>query len=132
MIVVRSKEEAWNKADEIFPTDYIKDDMSSENAGYDIYKSTLKGVYAWISDLGSTLELNLADGSVVRIAVLKPEFSEYQIADALEVIDEAIYQIDDKVDVRLADKTGVSEAREKLYNAYLVLTRMLKENKTGR
>lgn len=131
MIVVRSKEEAWSKADEIFPTDYIKDDRSSENAGYDIYKSTLKGVYAWISDLGSTLELNLADGSVVRIAVLKPEFSEYQIADALEVIDEAIYQIDDKVDVRLADKTGISEAREKLYNAYLVLARMLKEN-TGR
>ena len=131
MIVVISKEEAWSKADEIFPTDYIKDDRSSENAGYDIYKSTLKGVYAWISDLGSTLELNLADGSVVRIAVLKPEFSEYQIADALEVIDEAIYQIDDKVDVRLADKTGISEAREKLYNAYLVLARMLKEN-TGR
>ena len=131
MIVVRSKEEAWSKADEIFPTDYIKDDRSSENAGYDIYKSTMKGVYAWISDLGSTLELNLADGSVVRIAVLKPEFSEYQIADALEVIDEAIYQIDDKVDVRLADKTGISEAREKLYNAYLVLARMLKEN-TGR
>lgn len=131
MIVVRSKEEAWNKADEIFPTDYIKDDMSSENAGYDIYKSTLKGVYAWISDLGSTLELNLADGSVVRIAVLKPEFSEYQIADALEVIDEVIYQIDDKVDVKLADKTGISEAREKLYNAYLMLARMLKEN-TGR
>lgn len=131
MIVVTSKEEAWSKADEIFPTDYVKDDRSSENAGYDIYKSTQKGMYAWISDLGSTLELNLADGSVVRIAVLKPEFPEYQIADALEVIDEAIYQIDDKVDVRLADKTGISEAREKLYNAYLVLARMLKEN-TGR
>ena len=132
MIVVTSKEEAWRKADEIFPTDYIKDDRSSENAGYDIYKSTLKGMYAWISDLGSTLELNLADGSLVRIVVQKPEFSECQITDALEVIDEAIYQIDDKVDVGLADKTGISEAREKLYNAYLVLTRMLKENKTGR
>ena len=33
--------EAWAMADEIFPTDYMKDDKSSANAGYPIYRSTL-------------------------------------------------------------------------------------------
>ena len=34
---VKSKEEAWRKADDIFPTDYMKDDIRSNRAGYDIY-----------------------------------------------------------------------------------------------
>ena len=128
MITVRSKEEAWRKADELFPTDYMKDDVRSENAGYDIYTSTLKGMNAWISDLNSSLELNLDNGSTIRIVVLEPEFYEYQIADALEVINEAIYQIDDKVDIKLADKIGISEAREKLYSAYSVIADILKKD----
>ena len=128
MVIVRSKEDAWRKADELFPTDYMKDDVSSENAGYDIYKSTLKGMNAWISDLGNSLELNLADGRTIRIVVLCPEFNEYQIADALGVISEAIYQIDDKVDIKLADKIGISEAREKLYSAYSLIADILKKD----
>lgn len=126
MITVRSKEEAWIKADELFPTDYMKDDVSSKNAGYDIYMSTLKGMNAWISDLNSSLELNLDDGSTIRIVVLEPEFPEYQIDDALEAISEAIYQIDNKVNIKLADMTGISEAKEKLYDAYSKIGEMLK------
>ena len=126
MITVRSKEEAWRKADELFPTDYMKDDVSSKNAGYDIYMSTLEGMNAWISDLNSSLELNLDDGSTVRIVVLEPEFPEYQIIDALEAISEAIYQIDNKVNIKLADMTGIIEAKEKLYDAYSKIGEMLK------
>ena len=34
---VKSKQEAWRKADIIFPTDYAKDDIRSTRAGYDRY-----------------------------------------------------------------------------------------------
>ena len=38
---VGSRKEAWNKADVIFPTDYIKDEIRSERAGYDVYYGTI-------------------------------------------------------------------------------------------
>ena len=62
---VASREEAWQKANEIFPTDYEKDEVSSERAGYPIYRSTATdaGITDWISDLGVRLELNLKNGA---------------------------------------------------------------------
>lgn len=124
---VNSKQEAWAKADEIFPTDYIKDEAKSERAGYDVYSSTAQDVNAWISDLGDRLEINLATGKTVNIWIEEePQFKEYQIEDALEVIDEAIYQIDDKVNRKLAEVTGIEEARNKLYEAYGAIAKILK------
>lgn len=35
-----SIQEAWGMANEIFPTDYEKDEESSRRAGYPIYRST--------------------------------------------------------------------------------------------
>ena len=40
---VTSKQEAWNKVNEIFPTDYAKDEHSSNRAGYPVYRSTAEG-----------------------------------------------------------------------------------------
>lgn len=37
---VNSREEAWKLVNRFFPTDYEKGEVSSENAGYSIYKST--------------------------------------------------------------------------------------------
>lgn len=59
--------EAWAMADEIFPTDYEKDEQGSKNAGYPIYRSTLSADctdkyqpwYCQISDLGSRLEVTV-------------------------------------------------------------------------
>ena len=125
---VGSRKEAWNKADVIFPTDYIKDEIRSERAGYDIYCSTAKGVNAWISDLGDRLEINLENGETVNIWIEEePKFNEYQIADALAVIDDAIYQIDDKINDELEEITGIREARNKLYGAYKIIAKILKE-----
>ena len=125
---VRSIQEAWNKADVIFPTDYIKDEVRSERAGYDIYYSTAKSVNAWISDLGNRLEVNLETGETINIWIEEePKFKEYQIADALSVINTAIYNIDDKVDSKIADVTGIKEARNNLYGAYKVIAQILKE-----
>lgn len=125
---VRSRQEAWDRADAIFTTDYIRDDAKSERAGYDIYCSTAEGVNAWISDLGDRLEVNLENGETVNIFIEEePKFKEYQIADALEVISDAIYEIDDKVNSKLADVTGIKEARNNLYGAYAVIAKILKE-----
>lgn len=124
---VRSKQEAWSKADVIFPTDYIKDDVRSESAGYDIYYSTAAGVHAWISDLGDRLEVNLATGETVNIWIEEePAFAEYQIEDALRVISDAIYKIDDNVLPELQKETGIDEARKKLYGAYAEIAKILR------
>jgi len=59
-----SIQEAWNMANEIFPTDYEKDEESSQRAGYPIYRSTAEGRhYDYICDLNDRLEVNLADGN---------------------------------------------------------------------
>lgn len=75
MIKVKSIEEAWREANRLFPTDYMKDDQSSANAGYPIYRSTADGNNSWISDLNTSLELNIQNGKgieTVRI-VIEPE-----------------------------------------------------------
>lgn len=65
---VRTIKEAWEEANKIFPYDYKKDEFSSENAGYPIYRSTaLDHPVNWISDLGTRLEVNTEDGKTVYI-----------------------------------------------------------------
>lgn len=125
---VNSKEEAWYRLNEIFPTDYAEDVSASNIAGYPIYKSTVKNCSAWISDLGNRLEVNLPDGNTVNIWIEeKPKYTEYDIAEALRVIDDAIYELDDKVCQKLKDETGLTEARNKLYGAYAIIARIIKE-----
>lgn len=80
MIEVKNAAEAWREADRRFPTDYIKDEESSAAAGYPIYKSTADGNDSWISDLGTSLELNIKKGARIyseRIVIKQtPEIIE--------------------------------------------------------
>lgn len=127
-MTTNNRERAWEIANEIFPTDYMKNEAKSKRAGYDIYVSTAEDVLAWISDLGNRLEVNLDNGKTITIWINeKPKFKEWQIADALQVIDKAIYKIDDIVDDRLAQETGIAKARELLYGAYGEIAKILKE-----
>lgn len=71
-MTVTSIKAAWDEASKIFPTDYEKDCVSSEKAGYPIYRSTADGTNAWISDLGNRLEVNLPDGKSVNIWIEAP------------------------------------------------------------
>ena len=128
-MTVNSKQEAWNKANEIFPTDYMKDDRASKAAGYNVYWSTCDGVNAWISDLNDRLEVNLPDGTSVNIWIEeKPEFAEYMLKDALEVINEALYNIDDLVLPALQKKIGMDVARGQLYNGFKAIADILKKD----
>lgn len=54
---VATKEAAWKKVNEIFPTDYEKDEASSLRAGYDIYRHPTLNYYNRICDLGCRLEV---------------------------------------------------------------------------
>ena len=124
---VKSKQKAWRKADVLFSTDYMKDDIRSNRAGYDIYYSTAAGVDAWISDLGDRLEVNMENGKTVNIWIDdEPQFAEYQLEDALSVISDAIYAIDDNVLPNLQKVTGLDEARAKIYGAYGEIAKILK------
>lgn len=73
---VNSVREAWSKANEIFPTDYMHDTDCTRRAGYDIYWSTRPGCCAWISDLGNRLEVNLPNGESVNIWIEEEETAE--------------------------------------------------------
>ena len=66
-ITVHSVREAWNKANELMPTDYEYDTDRTRRAGYPIYFSTCDSVIAWVSDLGNRLEVNLPNGDSVEV-----------------------------------------------------------------
>ena len=100
-ITTHSTEEAWNLADELFPCDYIHDSDRSRRAGYDTYMSTSPEIYAWISDLGDRLELNLADGSTINLWIV-PE-GEIAEEDMNAAICEAVQAEMDAEAVTLAD-----------------------------
>lgn len=72
---VVSKQEAWKEANKIFPTDYEKDEASSQRAGYDIYRHPTLNYYSRICDLGNRLEVLTGEygETVVDIWVVEEE-----------------------------------------------------------
>lgn len=91
-------QEAWNMANKIFPTDYEKDEASSQRAGYPIYRSTAEGHhYDYICDLNDRLEVNLSTGKTVNIWIQEaqePEKKEEEISpEMLEKLRETARRI---------------------------------------
>lgn len=54
---VASKVEAWAEVEKIFPTNYEKDILASEGAGYPIYRHRTLNPNCRICDLGNRLEV---------------------------------------------------------------------------
>lgn len=67
---VNSISAAWAKVNEVFPTDYNKDENSSARAGYPVFRSSVE-YYNYICDLGDRLEVNLESGET-------KQFIEYE------------------------------------------------------
>lgn len=120
---VINKLEAWKLADEIFPTDYEHDEARSERAGYPIYYSTAEGVNAYICDLGDRLEVNLPSGASINIWV--EHIAEKDIGDALRVIDDALYRIDDNISLKVREVLGIEEVRAALYKVFETAAKIL-------
>lgn len=59
---VFSIKEAWDEANRIFPTDYQLSELSSQRAGYPVYRSNVN-FYDTINDLGDRLEVNVGGKS---------------------------------------------------------------------
>lgn len=73
-IEVKNIDDAWAKVNEVFPTDYEKDEESSQRAGYPIYRSTAEGHYEdYICDLNTRLEVNIAEGNQTINVWIEPE-----------------------------------------------------------
>ena len=66
---VSTRKRAWQLADKLFPTDYMKDERDSLRAGYPVFNTTStddKYTGFHISDLNTALELKQS-GSTLRI-----------------------------------------------------------------
>ena len=71
---VNTKKQAWEAADEIFPTDYQKDEAASERAGYDIYRHATLNPLCRICDLGNRLEVLTGEhGETVTNIWIEPD-----------------------------------------------------------
>ena len=92
-ITVHSREEAWREAARLFPTDYEKDDGSTERAGYPIYKSTAQDNDSWISDLNTSLELNIWKGKVIETTKIHIEEEEEEPSRVVNIKREKVLSV---------------------------------------
>ena len=76
----------------------------------------------YINDDGEYIRLE--DGKWSKYQMTK--FTEEQIDDTLSIVSDAIYDIDDKINGRLADITGIAEARKMLYKSYKEMYSIIK------
>ena len=132
-MTVKTIEQAWSKADELMPCDYMHDSIKSANAGYDIYYSTCADKVCWISDLGDRLEVNIPSGESINIwieaeqtatepeAVSAEEVAEY-VADANAIKNgkyEALYapEVGQIVTVCISGDSYAAESERAVYAA---------------
>lgn len=79
-MVVKTTAEAWEAANKMLPTDYQKDEESSQRAGYPIYRSTAVDHYNfYICDLNDRLEVNMNGESVNIWIQPEPEGMEVKV-----------------------------------------------------
>ena len=119
-ITVKTHEEAMRIAGAMLTKHALwKDADRSERAGYPIYEN---GVYnEWVSDLGDRLEVNQgAESMNIWIDPVR-DVTTYDIEETARVINEAIYEIDDKICDAIQANTGIGKARELLYAAWAEL-----------
>lgn len=97
---VSSVQEAWEVVGSIFQCDYCQNTAASQRAGYPIYRS--EASEAWISDLGSRIEVNYEDGRTVNVWI-DEETQETQ--EVQEVRTEKTLSIDFETEKRTGDET---------------------------
>lgn len=98
-----TREAAWDEVNKIFPYDYEKDELSSKNAGYPIYRCVVaEHFYNWISDLGDRLEVNTEDGKSVNVRI-DTELNGMEIKIIFKDGQIMTYQKRDKAEVNYID-----------------------------
>lgn len=83
---VKTREQAWEEANKLYPTDYVKDVKASIGAGYDIYKHP--NFNDRIADLGCRLEVTVGNKTTnIWIDSNKPDL---KLKDFLKMINEPV------------------------------------------
>lgn len=85
-MTVNSREKAWEEANKLFPTDYEKDESSSERAGYSVYRHHELNYYNRICDLGCRLEVIVND-EVVNIWIEEDTIEQIDSARVTEMVE---------------------------------------------
>ena len=110
-----NRDEAWQKAKNIFPFDYEQDELSSKNAGYPVYRATRdSNNNSWISDLGTRLELNIVDGKDRECNTINIWINDrkYTAAEVREIVNTQRKELEAITAIRLAaevEQTHVGE-----------------------
>lgn len=116
MITAKNSFEAWKMVDEIFPADYEKDEVSSNTAGYAVYRSRIN-YYDYICDLGDRLEVNLSSGKSVNIWIKADEAEKAE--QAADEMHEYILTIG--LNDRVTEKQEISsEAAKRMISEILI------------
>lgn len=117
-----SRDAAWQKAKSIFPFDYERDEQSSQNAGYPVYRATRESNNnSWISDLGTRLELNIVDGKDRECSTINIWINDrkYTASEVREIVKANRKELEAINAIRLAAEVMQTHAGE-------VVTEMLK------
>ena len=125
------RSEAWELADELFPTDYIKDEAVSTSVGYPVYKSTAEGNTSWISNLGDRLELNIQEGKgikTINIWIDETTVNENDIDGIARRLDALSYFIEDNVSDDVQVMLKLDEVRHALNESFDLMYEHLKKN----
>lgn len=78
IIEVKNRQEAFDLINRDYPHTYELDTVSTQNAGYKIYRSE-EEYYTYICDLGCSLELNLSNNDTIYYRWQTPSYN-YTVA----------------------------------------------------
>lgn len=112
---VRTKEQAWTIANDLFKGDYEYDTQASANAGYDIYMSTNKVSNDHVSDLGCRLEVNIGIESINIWIEEEPETVEETAVTAATVPNTTVVELNLKYSSYKGIFTGAYTTVEETY-----------------
>ena len=112
-IVVYSEKDAWDVASKYFKDGYTRDDYLSKRAGYPIYISNTESSNAHISDLNTRLEVNLDNGKTINIWI--NQLSDYDIKEISRILDDFIYDVEDKISSEFRERSGLDDMLRKAY-----------------
>lgn len=124
-MTVQNINKAWQMVNEIFPTDYEKDETASNAAGYNIYRSRLNH-YDYICELGDRLEVNFVNGKTVNIWIESSEDEASETATAENVTEKAEeimheYILTIGLNDRITEKQEISsEAAKRMISEILI------------
>lgn len=107
-----STSQAWRIIRQLSNDVFDKDYSASKKAGYSVYRS-VDHPNTYVSDLGDRLELNAPEGTrnIWIDENSKYTFDEYELDNTLDILNDILYTIEDKIsgDIKACTNLGQVE-----------------------